>query len=283
MRTIIPYLNLSENSWAEDFTTAPDIRRKYAHIQCIGHYVAKPGYGVYDRSDLNSILLLYTVEGCGIIRYLRREVRLPKGYATLIDCRSLHSYYCTCEDIWDFRWLHFDGSPIIGYVEDHMENWGISPLPEGEELFKDIYRDAKRNDRIGYVNCSTGIITACSKLLTGVISEDNDSFRSTLPVIGHAIEYYEEHYAENISLDSLCKRLNISKFYFSRKFKEQTGYSPCDYLTAVRINNAKSLLRSTNLSVEDIALRCGFSSATYFIRSFRKKENITPLGYRKYV
>ena len=62
----------------------------------------------------------------------------------------------------------------------------------------------------------------------------------------------------------------------------ETGRTPHEYLSAVRLRHAKELLTETALSVEEIGFRCGFSSSTAFIRSFRQATSITPASFRKY-
>ncbi len=79
----------------------------------------------------------------------------------------------------------------------------------------------------------------------------------------------------------ICSELNISKFYFSRVFKEQMGVSPYEYLINLRIGYSKTLLRSSSYDMLEIARKAGFEDCSYFISVFRKREGITPLKYRK--
>ena len=67
----------------------------------------------------------------------------------------------------------------------------------------------------------------------------------------------------------------------TRCFKEYTGFSPHEYLTQLRVYNAKYLLKATDLSIEDISQQTGFSDSVYFIQVFKKIEGITPSKFRK--
>ncbi|MCR5583989.1 MAG: AraC family transcriptional regulator [Lachnospiraceae bacterium] len=282
MRTIIPYSNLKKGSWAEDFTPSKEVRQKNMFVQCMGHYKALPGYGVFDRSHLNSFLLLYTISGTGCVSYMGKEIILHPGCATLIDCTLPHSYYCSPDDIWEFRWIHFSGACIDGYVSDFLANWGEAPLTTGTRFFKEVYDLAACNDPISFIECSTMLMDLCSKMLIHVIRNNEASSKPISPVVSSAIEIFEEEFQSDLDLSVICARLSVSKFYFLRTFKQQTGFTPNDYLITVRLNHAKSLLRSTSMTIEDIALECGFSTASYFIRVFKKHEAVTPLHYRKY-
>jgi AraC-like DNA-binding protein len=98
------------------------------------------------------------------------------------------------------------------------------------------------------------------------------------------MRWIEEHYREEISLETLAEETHLSKFYVSRIFREETGSSITDYLTARRIKQACRLLQTTDLSVEQIGIRVGYPNASYFIQLFKKVVGVTPLKYRnKYV
>ena len=72
----------------------------------------------------------------------------------------------------------------------------------------------------------------------------------------------------------------MSKYHLSRIFKKYTGFSPYEYLLNERLTQ-ENPLQNTRLSVEEIAQRVGFNSASHFIRMFRKYEGLTPLQFRK--
>ena len=85
-------------------------------------------------------------------------------------------------------------------------------------------------------------------------------------------DYLDLHFAEKITLDALAERFYINKFYLTRVFKEQFGLSVTNYLTQLRITQAKRLLRFTGKSVENVAQECGLNDANYFSRLFKKVE-----------
>ena len=94
-------------------------------------------------------------------------------------------------------------------------------------------------------------------------------------------EYIAQNYEREILLKDLAEKYYISEFYLSRMFKEVTGYGFKEYLILYRLNEAKKLLCSTNLSVADICHAVGYSNVNHFIRIFRQHEGISPLKYRK--
>ena len=94
-------------------------------------------------------------------------------------------------------------------------------------------------------------------------------------------QYLNEHFREDISLQSLSEIVHLSKYYLAHAFKEYRGVSPINYLTQIRINEAKHLLETTDFSAAKIADFTGFSSQSYFSQIFHKETGMTPNKYRR--
>lgn len=95
------------------------------------------------------------------------------------------------------------------------------------------------------------------------------------------MQWIEENYVQKFSLAELAAAIGLSESYISRVFGQETGGSIQDYLATRRVKRACELLRSTDRSVEEIGLQCGFADAPYFITRFKKLIGKTPLQYRK--
>lgn len=100
------------------------------------------------------------------------------------------------------------------------------------------------------------------------------------PVITRAKEFIKQHQTEDISLGQVAKAVNASTFYFCKMFKKVTGINFTDYVSRVRIENAKNLLLNPNLRVSEIAYEVGFQSLTHFNRVFKKVIGQSPTEYR---
>ncbi len=98
--------------------------------------------------------------------------------------------------------------------------------------------------------------------------------------VNQSARFIEENYNRNISLEEIAKSASLSPYYFHSLFKKIYGVSPLDYLTEVRIANAKHQLLSTELSVTEVAFNCGFNSQPYFNYTFKKMVGETPLKFR---
>jgi AraC-like DNA-binding protein len=98
--------------------------------------------------------------------------------------------------------------------------------------------------------------------------------------IGSIIDYLENNYSKEISLEFLAEMSYMSVRNFQRVFKKATGQSPIDYLIHIRLEKAKQMLRESNEQVADIAIQSGFNEYNYFSRKFKNAIGISPLKYR---
>lgn len=104
--------------------------------------------------------------------------------------------------------------------------------------------------------------------------------KASLNRLTRLLEYLQKHYAEDITLEDAAQRAGLSRFYFTRLFKQHTGQTFYDYLNFLRISEAKKLLKDTDIPIRDIASACGYTSNSSFHRSFRRYQNCTPSTYR---
>lgn len=100
--------------------------------------------------------------------------------------------------------------------------------------------------------------------------------------LGEAIVLFIHRNLDNelFSITDISESFNLSEYTISRLVKERTDLNFKKYLTEVRLDKAKELLGTSSLSIQDVALQCGFSSSSYFIRVFKANVQLTPLQYR---
>lgn len=92
--------------------------------------------------------------------------------------------------------------------------------------------------------------------------------------------YIEEHYFKSVTIDELAKLAGFSRGYFFRAFKEMFDISPVAYQQNLRIEAAKTLLKTTPLRCNEVAHRVGFSDVYFFHRIFKKHTGVTPNQFR---
>ncbi len=99
--------------------------------------------------------------------------------------------------------------------------------------------------------------------------------------VQRALQYIHNNYATDISLEQVSKTVNLSKYHFSRIFKEITGLTYQSYVNRIRIEQAKKMLNDDALSVTDAGYAVGYSDLTHFERIFKKVIGSSPSQYRR--
>lgn len=97
---------------------------------------------------------------------------------------------------------------------------------------------------------------------------------------GTLLAYLHEHRGE-ATLENLCKVIHKSRSYVSRLFNQRAGVCLRAYINNLKLEDARALLTDTRLSVTEVAYAAGFGDTSYFIKLFKEKYGVSPLGYRK--
>lgn len=113
------------------------------------------------------------------------------------------------------------------------------------------------------------------------INPQKDKRRITnMKIMQGVLEYLDVNYMHPITLADAARQANMSLFYFSRFFKSLSGMSYIAYLSNIRVNQAEQLLLTTDKSILDIALECGFTNIRTFNRVFKQIKQRTPSELR---
>ncbi len=113
----------------------------------------------------------------------------------------------------------------------------------------------------------------------GSMAEQRPVSPGSVQTVRRARLYLAEHYSQALSLKDVADVLGVSAGYLSKSFKANGGDSFTEYLTEVRLEAAKRMMRETELSISDISYEVGFSDPGYFSKCFRKHESISPSDY----
>lgn len=111
---------------------------------------------------------------------------------------------------------------------------------------------------------------------------EQDHTRSAEHELCEKILYYLQlNHTRRITVEELCRHFYCSRSTISHKFKAYTGQSITEYVTSLRIEDAKSLLKNTNMSIGSISATTGFDNSNYFTNVFTKEVGVSPTAYRK--
>ena len=211
--------------------------------------------------------------------------KIEAGNGFLVCPDELNSFSTDPETSWEHCWIGFHGTGAREFLSG-------CKIPTSNHTFS--FRDVER------------LRSACSRLTQETDpSEISEltlfsflyytlSLRCDLPIspngpyykkdeyVNQAVTLINKNYAEPFSIASLAEQINISQKYLWRIFTEKQGMPPQKYLLQVRMEAAKKYLRTTNLSVSEIARSVGYSDVISFIQNFKKYTYRTPTEYRKH-
>ena len=215
--------------------------------------------------------LLHLIEkGEGYIERNGLKTHLSAGQAFLIRPDEVTLYCSDGLNPWEYVWIAFDGSFVPALVERTTSRLTMDCQKSG--LF--ALKNAMGRSNLDYLSCLT--------ILFDVLNAIKDSQKTQeMDEISTAVHYLENNYFRPIDIRTLAAQFGFSRSYFSTIFVKQTGETPYDYLTKVRIERAKDYLKQGRHSVEEIAYSVGFSSLQRFSESFKKRTGLSPLQYRK--
>ena len=134
----------------------------------------------------------------------------------------------------------------------------------------------------GGVSMETAMDYAEKILQKAIEIRDKNSGNKNRSILENSIEYIKNHYMdENMSLNAVAQVANISSNHFSALFSQNIGQTFIEYLTGIRMEHAKELLRCTGKRASEIALEVGYKDSHYFSYLFKKTQGMTPSDYRK--
>lgn len=131
-------------------------------------------------------------------------------------------------------------------------------------------------------NIESAIAYAEKMVSQAITIRDQNSGNKNRSILKTAVDFIDEHYMdEDISLNTAANVANVSSNHFSALFSQNMGQTFIEYLTTLRMNKAKELLRCTGMRSSEIAGEVGYKDAHYFSYLFKKTQGMTPSEYRK--
>ncbi len=233
------------------------------------------------RQNYHSFQILYTYRGKGYLEYENRAYALAPQTGVFLDCRLPHYY--RAEEDWSVAVLHFRG-PLAEFFCQAYGNSGQVLFQEPEtgrfhrylEQLLGIYDSPSLHRDIKASHCIEGMLLYLLGRSGTALTGEQES-----PVsVRTAMKYMENNFSKPITLDKLEALTNTNKYHLSKEFKRYTGFSPYDYLICLRIEQAKLLLKTTDLPASKIAHRVGIHDINNFNYLFKKKVGMTPIQYR---
>lgn len=278
-KTYVP--DWSEQSTWITRTPSPFARRSLFYVQEAGHFLCNPGYYT-EHEGIHSYLVIFTLSGAGCFRRDGKTHSLNPCTLLFTDCIEWHSYK-PAQSSWEMLWLHFNGYAAPAYYERFAQLASpVLTLPQDNPIRRGFLQllDICRENVPGAEFLASEQITV---MLTQILLEAGAVYAAAdlPPLIRQAVADIDAHLADDLSLRHFSRTLCVDPSHFQKMFRKYMGMTPNMYIRAARINRAKELLAATALPVAEIADRCGFGTAPYFIRTFKQLTGTTPAAYRR--
>ena len=176
-----------------------------------------------------------------------------------------------------YKQLGIEGRPLFKKVNSIYSNQLLDAI---ESLMFELLNYGKINP-IMIESLETRLVIQLmrdSELELKELSNDNNI---DMGYVKDAIKFIETYYSSNIKIKDICDAIYISPAYFQRIFLKSTNMTPYQYIMDCRCKKAKKILRTMDTPIEEIAKMCGFVNVAHFSSTFKKREGISPLTYRK--
>ena len=261
-------------------TPSETSQRLYFYPMCCGHYHCDDHYKV-QRKNYDSFLLLYLVSGEGYVLVNGQSTTIKAGSAFLLDCYQPHDYGTHSQ--WEILWVHFDGvmaRPFFQTISAAANCRIITPF-DPQSIHRSIEKIYAMFHEKGVAHEALVNKYILSVLTDFLGTNSGNAVKKSNVISEELLTYITENIQQPLTLNQLAQRASLSPFYFSRLFKQETGYTPYEYITTARVNAAKFYLKSTNLSIKEITFLCGFTAQSRFCTTFKSKVGATPASYRK--
>ena len=232
--------------------------------------------------------LLYVVSGKAHFYFDDAERIVTAGHMVLFQPRQEQHYEYFGTDKAEVYWVHFTGSNVKNILRRYDIPLDTPVLYSGASaiyayLFKEMINELQ-TCRTGYEELLAMYLRQILILVQRTRQEHRTSINTHIQEeMEYARRYFNEHYNEQISIEDYAQSRNMSVSWFQRSFKQIVNYSPMQYILTIRINNAASLLESTDYSMAEISAIVGYDNPLYFSRLFKKQKGVSPSEYRKLV
>jgi len=236
-----------------------------------------------ERKDPDFYMMLLCTDGEGYFCCGEDKYRICAGNVFFCFPHTYTAYGSSVAAPWSLYWIQFKG----GAAEEILKSGGItakSPLVHlsDTEEFKERYREIlEASSNNGAVNALRDGQSGFYRLLFQFLNRNNIAAPGVSSMVDRTIKYIGRNMHKKLTLDELARHANVSKFYFSRLFTQETGYSPMRYLQNTRIEQARSLLLNTSGALSEVSALLGFDDVYYFSAVFKKATGISPGRYRK--
>lgn len=228
--------------------------------------------------------ILFCAAGSGTLEYDGKKVSISAGDYFFLPKDKPHTYYPNGE-LWDVRWAAFEGS----VCDEILNRFGMTVpivITASDETTMEKTFDrmviSQENDILYCDHTCSGLVYDYLIEFHRLMDADADSARSRhISMLLPVLRFMHDNFRSDISMTQLSDIMGVTPQHFCRAFRKTMNVRPNEFLTQIRLDEAKRLLAEKDVSVSEAAERSGFRDAGYFSTVFRRHEGISPAQYKK--
>ncbi len=256
---------------------------QYGYEQC------NPGHS-FGPAARNHYLFHYVISGTGVLiaddaKGMTHTYSIRSGQGFLIFPGQITTYIADERLPWEYVWIEFDGLRVkealnltelsVDCPVYHSHAKELTEQMREEMLY--IVRHAKASPfhLIGHLFLFFDYLTQSARS-TRLVS----SSRMSDYYIKEAINFIEQNFQNNITIEDIANVCGINRSYFGKIFRNSTGRSPQEFLMSYRMIKATELLKLTSLSIADIGSAVGYENQLHFSRAFKNIYGVSPREWR---
>ena len=229
----------------------------------------------------------YTLSGRGRLRYHDQQILVEPGQALLLYFPYDHQNWIEAGEQWEYFYLTLAGREVIGCVREVADNVGpvVTLAANSPTLARaaSACADALEH-KIESPYQGSALAHSILMELLGECCPPEQIPTCRLPAVPSFVieveEFCRQNYARPIGVADMARVAKMSRFHFTRLFQKAWGVSPGRYLGLVRLEQSMHLVRAGGSTVKELAQQCGYSSANYFCKAFRKHFGVPPGGFK---
>lgn len=254
------------------------------YINGMGLYPEASGHQMV-RLEHEDYLLMYCSAGKGWVEVDGTRTAAGPGSLIVLPKGTPHQYYADTTTPWTLRWVHFEGSKAQDYIANLNlpEHGAVIPVGLHPKILGDFdalfsARDTGYNMK-ALIHASQTLKQALTYL---ALLTAGHAQQARQPIDLEAIQtLMMANLNGELELDRLAEAAHLSKFHFSKRYKELTGYSPIQHFIHLKMERACYLLDIGRQSIAQVAAELGYDDPQYFSRLFKKVAGLSPSEYRK--
>lgn len=231
------------------------------HPLLVGHYQC-PGSNKFGPHIRPYYIIHFVLNGTGTLINERGSHSVSKGEMFIIRTGENTTYIADKKEPWEYTWIGFSGSRTSLF--DNAPDVIKTPA----ELDRKLYEYVKRGDKSPEI-----FLSILYELIYHIFAADDNEPRDER--IRYVHRYIKYNYMDHITIDTLSAEFGFERSYLYRIFKKRYGIGPKEYLTRIRLENAKDLL-TRGYSVAECAYMVGYSDAFSLSRAYKKCYGVPP-------